>query len=89
MTAYREHPILAASAIFALRQCADHIEEWAHRNNIKPSEVPVELSNVVSILQQCLENKSNSEICMAYDICPDCAPIHEVLYKQPLLRLVK
>lgn len=89
MAAYREQPLLAASAIFALRQCAEQIEKWVQQNKITSSDVAVERSNVISILEQCLEYRSNSDMCMMEQDCPDCAPIYEVLYKQPLLRLVK
>lgn len=89
MTADRENPLLAGSAISALRQCAEHIEKWVHQNGINSDEVAVEQRSVLRILEQCLDYRSTHELCMAYDECPDCGPIYEVLYKQPLLRLVK
>ena len=89
MDGNRDQPMLAGSAIYALRQGADHIEKWLLKNNLKAGEVAVELQHVMNVIENFLEENSLADCCSIGSGCEECAPTFRILYNRAMLRLVK
>lgn len=88
MNPEREFPIRGAVAIEALRRTADKIEERARANSIDLSQIGVEVDDVMKMTRIILEldEKTDwSDMCG----CASCEDTCHILYKRPLLQLVK
>lgn len=88
MTDSRGLCLYGSSAVRVLERAVLRLREWAEKESIDLSRTPIEATNVVNTIEHLLEDAANRDYAGLCD-CDKCASDYKLLYKEPLLRLVK